>query len=1192
MYLKRLEIKGFKSFADHTELSLNPGINIIVGPNGCGKSNIVDAIRWVLGEANVRHLRGHKNEDVIFNGTDKKKALGMAQVDMTVDNLDGNLPLEYSEVTVSRKIFRSGESEFYLNKSKVRMKDIVRLYTDTGLGKKGYSIISQGELERVLNGQPIDRRFMLEEAAGTMKYRQQRDEVQQRIMATAQDLLRVEDILSELRNRKADLFTKAQKAQAYLAMREEHNNLEKQVMAYRIRELSDNLSTRNTELTLKHSNLNEVTSRLEKLNISLQHAQSLQEKQRADLGQLRENKYELESGLNRMGSEIKLSQERIKNHSERIQVASHDSKKYADRLEKLEKDMEIKIADFNQERVHHEDRQDEVKQLFHDINILERSINEQEKILQKHHQLVFERAAREAKIKNEISALDHKIKKAQEKKERLIIRLEEGEAQIKILAINAVELRAQKDKQYIDKEKWDKLVAGAEVQKQAYCDSQTVIDQEYENISSERLKLEHKLLVLKEVEQSYAGYSEGVRSLLKSYDRGEMSLQGIKGLVADLIEVPSGMELAISVVLGKGLENVVVETSESARQAIQFLKKRRWGRVTFLPLDVLRIQNMQSSIKQEILAETGVLGLAADLVKYDREYEKAVAYLLGRVLLAQDMDCGLRVFKKFSYPLRIVTLEGEVINTNGAMTGGTYHQNKSNPLQRKQEEKSIRQSLVTLQQSEDRNRATATELSNQLKALDNRLSEAKNGQIEVEFQLKIIQDEELRVQNLLEKLKLEWEINHQETSQLEQCIRESAEEKQGLQDSHRVYQDENDAIGDEIELIKAELEINRRDYGVIKERYSSHQEQLTMKKRELENSAQNIAQFDQVRNSYRQSVREADDLRERLQKEVDVHMERVALTTEKIKEKQEKLQNIIESLDISRQDEEEMGQNIETVNAEILQHKQQLTACQDQVRTTEMKIVRMETELEGLHAQWKDKYQSEDSGAHYSPLSSRQIREYQTQIEGLRTNIELLGPIDIDSIKEYDEINARYGFLNQQAEDLSAAKVSLENLLQETEKIMAQNFTQFMKVANDNFRKTFVEIFSGGDASLYIESVNDLSAGVDIVVKMPGKRSQSLKLLSGGERALTCIAFIFSLLQLKPAPFCLLDEIDASLDETNLIRFADFLRNMAKNTQFIVITHRQATIEAGGNIYGITMPQEGISSVLSIQCDDVQSLAG
>ncbi|MDD4171236.1 MAG: hypothetical protein PHQ94_03275, partial [Syntrophomonas sp.] len=628
------------------------------------------------------------------------------------------------------------------------------------------------------------------------------------------------------------------------------------------------------------------------------------------------------------------------------------------------------------------------------------------------------------------------------------------------------------------------------------------------------------------------------------------------------------------------------------RQAIQFLKKRRWGRVTFLPLDVLRIKNMQSPIKQEILAETGVLGLAVDLVKYELEYEKAVAYLLGRVLLVREMDCGLRVFKKFSYPLRIVTLEGEIINTNGAMTGGTQHQSKSSPLQRKQEEKSISQRLAILRQSEVKNRARATELSNQLKVLDNRFSEGKNGQAEAEFQLKMIQDEERRIQNLREKLKLDGEINHQETSQLEQYIRQSEEERQGLRDSHRVYRDENDAIGDEIEIIKTEMEINRRDYEVIKERYSSQQEQLIMKKRELENTASNIAQFEQVRNSYRQSVVEADDLQERLQKEVDIHMERVALTTGKIKEIQEKLQDIIKSLNIAGQDEEEMNRNIEIVNAEILQHKQQAAACQDQIRTLEMKVVRMDTELEGLHTQWKHKYQSEDIQAHYGPLSPRQIREYQARIEGLRTNIELLGSIDIDSIKEYDEINARYGFLNQQTEDLSAAKVSLENLLQETEKIMAQNFTQFLKLANDSFRKTFVEIFNGGDASLYIESVSDLSAGVDIVVKMPGKRSQSLNLLSGGERALTCIAFIFSLLQLKPAPFCLLDEIDASLDETNLLRFADFLRSMAKDTQFIVITHRQATIEAGTNIYGITMPQEGISSVLSVQCDDVQTLAG
>lgn len=1191
MHLKRLEIKGFKSFADHTELSFNPGINIIVGPNGCGKSNIVDAIRWVLGEANIRHLRGHKNEDIIFNGTDKKRALGMAQVEMTVDNLEGKLPLEYSEVTMSRKIFRSGESEFYLNKSKVRLKDIVKLYTDTGLGKNGYSIISQGELERVLNGQPIDRRLMLEEAAGTMKYRQQRDEVKQRITATAQDLLRLEDILGELRHRKTDLFAKAERAQTYIAMRDEYNNLEKQVLAYRLKELSDNLAACDAELTSKHAAQKAIATSLENLNNSLQQAQSLQNRQRANLDQLRDEQHELESELNRMGAEIKLSEERIRNHRERIQAAHHDSKKFADSLEKLEKDMELKIADYNKENAYYQDRQKQVEILLHEITKAKNSLDEQENILQSHSHSIYERAAEEANLKNKITGWEQKIKKTQEKKERLLIRIEESDGQLKTAEKSWLDLQTQKEKHLTAQHKWAQAIAQAEVQRRKQRDLRMDVEHEFKDISSQQLKTKNKLLTLKELRQSYAGYSEGVKSLLKLYRRGETSLQGIKGPVSDLIEVPSGLELAISVGLGKGMENIVVSSSESARQAVQLLKERRWGRVTFLPLDVLRVQNMPAQVKQEIIAENGVLGLAANLITYDSQYDKAIKYLLGRVLLVQDLDCGLRVFKKFSYPLRIVTLEGEIINTSGAMTGGNSQGSKSNLLQRRQEEKSISQSLIILQQAETENRARATELDNQLITLDNRLSQGKNGQAEVEFQLKIIRDEETRVQKLLEKLKLDGETNHQEIYQLEEYARRADEERQGLLDSHKDYRSEYNTIAKEMEVLKTNLERNRRDYEVMKERYSSHQEQLSMKKRELESTASNMAQFEQVRNSYRQSVQEADDLLERLQKEVAIYTERVILTTEKIKEKQSQLQAIIKSLSISRQEQEDMNNNIETINADIQQHQQQAAVAQDQIRILEMKVVRLDTELQGMFTQWQQKFPGEDNRDHYTPLASRQIRGCQTRIGELRTNIELLGSIDMDSIKEYDEIKARYDFLQQQNDDLLAAKDALEKLLQETGNIMAQNFTQFMELANESFRKTFVEIFNGGDASLNIESVSNLSAGVDIVIKMPGKRSQSLNLLSGGERALTCIAFIFSLLKLKPAPFCLLDEIDAALDEINLLRFNDFLRHMAQDTQFIVITHRQATVEAGTNIYGITMPQEGISSVLSIQCEDAQSLA-
>ena len=1192
MYLKRLEIKGFKSFADHTELNLNPGINIIVGPNGCGKSNIVDAIRWVLGEANVRHLRGHKNEDVIFNGTDKKKALGMAQVDMTVDNSDGSLPLDYGEITVSRKIFRSGESEFYLNKSRVRMKDVVSLYTDTGLGKKGYSIISQGELERVLNGQPFDRRLMLEEAAGTIRYRQQRDEVQQRILATAQDLIRVEDILNELGSRKVELHAKAEKARTYMAIREEYNSLERQVMAYQIKEASDNLLGKKTELNLRQTSLEEAATRLEDLKISLQQAEVLLDEKRVYLNKLKENRYEIETHLNNMDSEVKLSQERIKNYRERIEAAGSDSEKYALMLEKLEQDLEVNMADFEQEKSHYKARKNEVEYLNQEIGNLEQVIKEQESLFEKQNKLVFERVNRESELKNEITALEYKIKKAQDKKERLFIRLEENEEQFISTEKNARDLRDQIKKHQNHKEEMEKIIFNTEGQRREYLSSQTVLDKEYDQISRQILALEHKLLALRDLQKSYAGYSEGVRSVLKSHDRGEKVLQGIMGLVANLIEIPHSMDLAIDIALGKGMENIVVESAESARRAIQFLKEQRLGRVTFLPLDVLRVQKIPSRVREEFLALTGVLGLASELLKYNPIYDKAVTYLLGRVLLVQDMDCGLKVFKQIQYPLRIVSLDGELISTNGAMTGGTINQKKSSPLLRNREEKNISQQIEELRRSEALNREAAQKLSERLKVINDKLTQGKNNQAEEEFQLKIIRDEEQRIRALLESSAVDKDIYLGEISQFEDFIRKSEEEIHTIHDCHKNIREENDAINDDIERIKTELEINRREYEVKKERFSSHQEQLIMKKRELENIEKNIAQFNQVKKSYQQSGVEVQALNERLQKEVEIHLERIRSTDYKIENKQHELNIIIESVNLTRNDEQKISADIEGIRRDMQPLQKQILDRQDQIRTIEMKIVRMETELEGLEIQWREKFGQENFEEHNNISSSRQLREYRTRIEELQQKTESLGSIDVGAIKEYDEVKIRYDFLHQQTADLSAAKNSLEKLLHETEKIMSKNFSQFLTLAYESFKRTFVEIFNGGDASLNIESVNDLAAGVDIVVKMPGKRSQSLNLLSGGERALTCIAFIFSLLRLKPAPFCLLDEIDASLDETNLVRFADFVKGMASDTQFIVITHRQATIEAGTNIYGITMPQEGISSILSVNCDEVQSLAG
>jgi chromosome segregation protein SMC, common bacterial type len=1192
VYLKRLEIKGFKSFADQTELNLNPGINIIAGPNGCGKSNIVDAIRWVLGEGNIRNLRGYKNEDVIFNGSDKKKALGMAMVDMTVDNSDGTLPVDYSEVTVSRKIFRSGESEFYLNKSRVRMRDIVKLYTDTGLGRKGYSIISQGELERVLNGQPFDRRLMLEEAAGTMRYRQHRDEVGQRLTATAQDLLRVADIMNELAVRKTELHNKAERARTYLIVRAEHDELEKQVMAFQIKEASDNLKSKQDEFDKLRLILQETITGLDSLKSRLQHAEALAEDRRLNFGKLNDTRHDLDVEMNRMGADIKLCQERIKNYRERITLSVKDREKYIINLQKLKQDIQSKQDDFDTEKDLYERRKIEADRLSLEIIDFQKVIQEQTKMLEEQNQLVFETAKSEVQIKNEITDGENKIKKAHEKKERLLIRLDENKEQLTSISQSRIELGDQIRENGICLAKWEQEVAAAETERNEHLKSQASINKEYDNINRERMNLEHKKLVLEDLQRNYAGYSAGVKALLGALDRGEYRYSGIVGPVADLIQVPAGMEIALEVALGRGMENVVVDAAASARQAIEYLKQHQLGRVTFLPLDVLRVQPVPARIKDELKTEKGVLGLAADLITHDTQYEKAIAYLLGRVLVVQDMDCGMRIFKKMSYSLRIVTLAGELINTFGAITGGSVKQQQLNPLHRNREEKQINQRLAELQQAEEVNRRAAAKIADQLRRTDGKLHDGNNNKAQLEVQLKIIRDEELRIQVLMENTSLDQDLYIRDIAQLDEDIRLMNEDVQKLQQRYQGIKADNGIIADTISNLSKELEANRREYEVRKERFSSHQEQLAMKNRELNNYQKNISQFDQVKKSYEQSAAEAQTLQERLQSDIDLDQQRIDSWAEISESKMAELNSIINELDTARREEEIISREIEEIHAAILPLQRQNQEQLEQQRSLEMRIVRLDTEREGLCNKWQEKYGSDDFAVYACEVTARQIRENRLRIEELRSQIELLGSIDIESIKEYDDIKVRYDFLCQQTEDLTAAKNSLQNLLKETEKIMASNFSNFIALAGESFRRTFVEIFNGGEANLVIESVNDLTAGVDIVVKMPGKRSQSLNLLSGGERALTCIAFIFSLLRLKPAPFCLLDEIDASLDEINLARFADFLRGMSAETQFIVITHRQATIEAGSNIYGITMPQEGISSVLSLNCDKIRNLAG
>ncbi len=1194
MYLKKLEIKGFKSFAENTELLLEPGINVIVGPNGCGKSNIADAIRWVLGESNVRHLRGQKNEDIIFNGTDKQKAQSMAMVDMTIDNACGDLPVDYREVTIGRRLFRNGESEYWLNKSRVRMKDIVGLFTGTGLGKRGYSLIGQGELEQVLNGQPFDRRLILEEASGTIKYRQQRDEVTQRLAASALDLQRVTDIMGEMEIHAAELSKKAARAQQYMTLQEEFVKLDRALIAAEITDSHKNLSVRIEDLQQKKASGLMIQQNLDDLAVRLTDAEQEADACRQKLEEMKDKRYQLEAALGQSEAEIKLIGERIKNLQERLCTAGADTKKYARLLESLNQDLEKHQDNMQSEQQQWQQRHQAFAQLQMEIKMLEEELKAKEELFAQKRLLIFAEATQESQLKNDLLSGEEKLKQSREKIERLQLRWEDSQDKIR---------QAEQKLQALLQHKQNSSVLLQERQKQldrilqAY---QTSID-ELENLEMQEQTLrrtvsdlENKQMGLKELESKLYGYSDGVKAVFEAKARGDKKFQGIKDLIARIIDVPAGMETAIEAAVGKGLENIVTATMEDAREAINLLKRKGLGRVTFLPLDGLRVQKLDDRQRQVWERKEGVLGLASRLVSYDSQYEKAIEYLLGRVLVVSDLDRGMQVFRNSKVPLRIVSLDGEIINVSGAMTGGSSAgRNSTSLLKRKAEARKLEQQLMEHTALLEQLRQNKQNVSAALKALDEEVKAGRNQIAEAEFQLELISKEQ---DSTAASLADEQEANllHEQDIKIQQTYI-SAYNKEIAQTQQQLAQHSANSSKSarELEELKADLEEKRREYDILQERARSQQEQLEMKTQELEKVKKNMEQFMEVKNSYEISINEAEKLQIRLQQDIRRQEELMQNSGQKrLTQKHE-----IEALQRSYEEQQEImhhhTKDIQALHDQCGPWQEQQNRLNEEIRLLEMRILRLEMEYESALEKWQEKYFGEDPSHFERPMGAAERKRVRQQVDVLKQEIELLGPVDLESINEYRELDARLEFLQQQSSDILEAREALEKLLQDTEKIMARNFSQFLLLANESFKRTCQEIFGGGEANLVMEDdVADLGSGVDIEIKLPGKRSQSLNLLSGGERALTCIAFIFSLLRLRPAPFCLLDEIDAALDETNLRRFTEFLQGMAEGIQFIVITHRQPTIEAGSSLFGVTMPQEGVSAILSLNLEQSIDLAG
>ncbi len=1191
MYLKRIQIKGFKSFADNTELLLQPGMNVIVGPNGCGKSNIVDAVRWCLGEGNVRHLRGQKGEDVIFNGTDHKRALGMAWVELSIENGDGSLPLDYDEINIARKLFRSGEAEYYINKSRVRMKDIYGLFAGTGLGRKGYSIVSQGELEQVLNGQALDRRFILEEASGIIKYRQQREQVRNRLHNTRQDLTRLKDILVELKQRRDELEIKSDKARKYIELQKEKRELEERILSFELSKVNNDLLKKKGLLREKQQEMGILKGRLEEKEEKINGEEKRLLQYREIISREKDEKHNLDRRLADWQNEARVREERIHNYQERLRLAAEEEKKYKLMLDKLQEDLRGPAEDYERQKCQLRDLNLNLENINRQLSELEKKLEKSQGFFELKKDRVFQRMQEASQINNHLLEIEAREHKMREKKERL--HLVSSELKGKISQKEERLQNLDQEKQLFEQEipQLQKDLAELEEQKQEIDKMARAKRDENARLNEAEFKMNKQLLVIEDMDSKLEGYSWGVKSVLKASAQGK--LKGIKGLVGEIIDVPEGLETAIEMALGRKLENIIVQSSERARDAIEYLKGSKGGRVTFLPLDILLSTPVPSEVKGSLAGLDGVLGLAADLIDYEPDYRQAVNYLMGRVAVVKDMNTGIKLFKSIRYPLQIVTLEGELINVSGAMTGGSKDRVRETPLQRKKERKKLQEQLARVKRNLESNQAQREKMAGKLELIQQKIEAIHKILVEKQFRFEVVRQE---VQQLVQDIQLrgrEWQKSLDELAGLELSYGQLLVEQEVLENNKAKMQGLSESEAQELEECKEEIDILKRDYEVHGERQRSYQEQVESKLREIENIEKNMEQFRQVENSYQKSGIEARDLQERLSGLMQKENDRIQESQEIIIQEKLKLSRIKENI-LSRQTEEKEGQeSINSLRQDILPLRQAMMQLESSIRNTEISMARLETELSVFRHKWRSEVQKPEPAIESLPFNPSELRDFRGQTEILTVQLEELGPVDQGSLAEFEAVNERYQFVSKQYEDLLGAQDSLNQLLQQTEKIMAQQFDDFVLLAQQSFSSTFQDIFGGGEASLTIEKGKEsLEAGIEIEVKLPGKKNQALNLLSGGERALTCIAFIFALLSLKPAPFCILDEIDAALDDTNLIRFGNFIKKMAEKMQYIIISHRQSTIERAENIYGVTMPEKGVSKVLTLNITQLEEMAG
>lgn len=1178
MYFKRLEMHGFKSFAEPSVIEFHEGVTCIVGPNGSGKSNISDALRWVLGEQSPKMLRGGKMEEVIFSGTANRKSRGMAEVTLVIDNSAGILPIDYNEVAITRRMYRSGESEYLINNNQCRLRDIKELIMDTGIGVDGYSIIGQGKIAEIVSNKPESRREIFEEAAGVVMYKSKKTESERKLSSATANLERVNDIIAEIEGRIEGLKEDSIKAQEYLKLKEKFKELEINITLKTIERLEASNQTVKEDLVQLTKAIEELSEEKKTLDQSL--AQSMQKRENLEqLGnEARDKLMERVEEINRLTNKSQLD-------AERLNTLDRDYKRVEEEIQTLSEKKEREISNASNLEEQKKDIDEKLKIAEDRLREKINNYNEVSGKLAKVIEDIDESKNKMYALYNENSTKKSEAKSMESYKESL-----KGRKEQIISESNRYKENVEASRENLEKAKEDKLSVEGAIR-----ELEIALNKKEENLAklttqkgqltkeSSHLRLQigqynARKRTIEEMESNYEGYNGAVRFIMKS------KLAGIEGVAADLIKVPAGFEVAVETALGAALQNVVCQKDKDAKEAVRALKENKAGRLTFLPVE--SVKGGTANLPQDVLKAKGCKGIASDIVKYNAKYKGIFSYLLGRVVIVETMEDAIDFSKKTGAGVRFVTLEGEVVNASGAITGGKYKNATANLLERKGEIEKLASNIKDAEAALENNQRETEKISREMITVE----EAK---IKEEGQLRGLQVEALNLQSKIETAQtLCKEMTESSTRQEQQlsvidrdyanaedmarrlneeaavCLAEADE----TQNRIKVLMGEQELIKAEAELASGEITTTR----IEKNKWESNQDNLTqMLARVLETAEDFQMQIDAKKLQLEMFTDE--------KKSILFGSGDVEKTVENKNKEKIELEEYIAQV---TKEKAEISAGLEEMTAKQMTMGDKLNGYQDQKYQEEIKLAKNETQLDGHKERLWEDFEISYLQAIQFKKEDFVMSTAQKESRDIKNRLKELGDVNVGAIAEYAQVSERYEFLTGQRADILEAMEQLQQIVDDMEKTIKTKFKENFDKVVVNFEEIFQKLFGGGYAELRLENEdNPLEGGIEIIAQPPGKKLQNINLMSGGEKTMTAIALMFAVLKTTPTPFCILDEVEAALDDSNIERFARYLRNF-NDIQFAIVTHQKATMEHADVLYGVTMPERGISKLLSLRLGD------